>query len=1225
MPVSLVRVFLLFMPSSNLLNRIYVDPTKVPLRWLLVIPFVLLTVGSTALVGYLSYRSGQQATENLANQLLEQTSERVRDRLSNYLRTPQQLVAANRLAAEQGTLNLNDPEQLRQHLWQQMVLNPSIPATAFWSETKSILGYGRVLSKFEEDIATKLTGRSIPVGTLYFSSTHPFQRQYYLVDAQGNPQTLVYTVKGDFRTAQWYREAKTMRQQQWTSVTISLIAPMLQITAVAPVLDATGNRQGLFSSNYLLAEVSTFLNSLQFSPSGQIFILERSGNLIATSVASEAAGMRLVNGKPERLAAIESQNQQTREVAKKLLQQFGNFVIIKDSQRLRLTVKEQQQFVQVTPYRDTYGLDWLVVTVIPDSDFMAEIDAQNSRTVWLCLGTLVITIALGLLVSKWITDPLHRLNRSAHAIAQNQFDQGVPVTGVGEVRQLSQSFRQMAEQLRLSFQLRTDYEQELEQQVVTRTTELAQVRDLREAIFNESTDAIFLVEPPPTTRILDCNQRAVDLFEVESKAELIGIQGASLQKQPYTDEELAEIGAELEQKGFWSREIEYVTKTGKCFWGNLAAKPIIVSGQAMHLVRLTDITNRKQIELALQAKTEELDRFFSVALDLLCIADTDGYFRRLNQQWETTLGYSLQELEGIRFLDFVHPGDLDSTLNEISILADQQISLNFVNRYRCRDGSYRWIEWRSFPVGNLIYAAARDITDRKQTEIVLRQSEQKFRGAFDTISTGMALVSPAGGFIEVNAALCEMLGYTEAELLRLKLEDIEHPDDRPTHTNWIEPIFSGELSTYQDEMRFLTKHGQVVWGLMNLAVMRDGHANPLFLIVQIANISDRKQAEEQLRRTQQWLNQYSRQSPSTIYSVVLEPDGRVWFEYLSSAVEAMHEVSLPQVLEDPQILFNQIHPDDSARYWQAATKSAEDLTLFSHEWRIITSSGKLKWLQGNSQPERRSNGAVVWHGVIQDISDRHQLDAMKDEFVSVVSHELRTPLTSIRGSLGILDTGVLQDEPETAQRMLKVALKNADRLVRLVNDILDLQRLESGRAALVRETCEVSSLMEQAIEAVQEIANQATVTLSWTPLSASIQVAPDAIVQTLTNLLSNAIKFSPPEGTVWLKAEVIDPQQKEQDNGNLTAAASFQPDPAIPYLRFSITDQGRGIPSDKLESIFGRFQQVDASDARQKGGTGLGLAICKNIVQQHQGQIWVESTLGLGSTFYFTLPGVIEG
>jgi CheY-like chemotaxis protein len=221
---------------------------------------------------------------------------------------------------------------------------------------------------------------------------------------------------------------------------------------------------------------------------------------------------------------------------------------------------------------------------------------------------------------------------------------------------------------------------------------------------------------------------------------------------------------------------------------------------------------------------------------------------------------------------------------------------------------------------------------------------------------------------------------------------------------------------------------------------------------------------------------------------------------------------------------------------------------------------------------------------------------MKDEFVSVVSHELRTPLTSIRGALGLLASGLLTTQPEQGKRMLEIAVNNTDRLVRLINDILDIERIESGKVIMAKETCDAANLMIQAADAIRVIAEKAEVTLSVSPVSARLWADPDRIIQTLTNLLGNAIKFSTAGSTVWLTAHLGE------------------------QMLFQVKDQGRGIPADKLETIFERFGQIDASDSRKKGGTGLGLAICRSIVQQHEGRIWAESTLGEGSTFFFTLP-----
>lgn len=246
------------------------------------------------------------------------------------------------------------------------------------------------------------------------------------------------------------------------------------------------------------------------------------------------------------------------------------------------------------------------------------------------------------------------------------------------------------------------------------------------------------------------------------------------------------------------------------------------------------------------------------------------------------------------------------------------------------------------------------------------------------------------------------------------------------------------------------------------------------------------------------------------------------------------------------------------------------------------------------QEKGRRTGAVV---IFRDITERRELDQAKDEFISVVSHELRTPLTSIRGALGLLGSDTVGKLPPKGKRMIEIAVNNTERLTRLINDILDLERINAGKFQLRKEACDAATLVEDAVNVVQAMAMAAEVTLQTSSVNAPLRVDPDRIVQTLTNLLGNAIKFSPPGGVVRLSA-------RRKDN----------------EIIFCITDQGRGIPPAKLEAIFDRFQQVDASDTRKQGGSGLGLTIARNMIQQHGGRIWVESDLGQGSTFYFTLP-----
>jgi len=263
---------------------------------------------------------------------------------------------------------------------------------------------------------------------------------------------------------------------------------------------------------------------------------------------------------------------------------------------------------------------------------------------------------------------------------------------------------------------------------------------------------------------------------------------------------------------------------------------------------------------------------------------------------------------------------------------------------------------------------------------------------------------------------------------------------------------------------------------------------------------------------------------------------------------------------------------------------------------------------GTSLPIEYTTTPIVEHGevkgavvVCKDVSERRELERTKDEFTSVVSHELRTPLTSIRGSLGLLESGVLGPLPEKGQRMIEIAVQNTDRLVRLINDILDIERMDHGEGVMHKEPTDAAELIARATEGLQSFAAEAQVTLRAETASVPLVADPDRVIQTLTNLISNAVKFSPPASTVRVSCA--------RDDGEVL---------------FCVTDEGRGIPADKHESIFERFQQVDASDSREKGGTGLGLAICRTIVENHGGRIWVESVAGEGSRFSFVLPALAE-
>ncbi len=274
------------------------------------------------------------------------------------------------------------------------------------------------------------------------------------------------------------------------------------------------------------------------------------------------------------------------------------------------------------------------------------------------------------------------------------------------------------------------------------------------------------------------------------------------------------------------------------------------------------------------------------------------------------------------------------------------------------------------------------------------------------------------------------------------------------------------------------------------------------------------------------------------------------------------------------------------------TEQEIDNDLF---WRKDGSSFPVHY-KSSAIDTQSDSGVVV---TFTDITERRRIEKMKDELVSVVSHELRTPLTSIRGSLGLIAGGAAGEIPSEAERMIGIAVTNTDRLVRLINEILDIERIESGRVEMSRRLCDSEDLMEHAAATMAAQAEAEGTWIEVEPCSVPLWADPDRIMQTFMNLLSNAVKFSPRDAPVLFRA--------------IQAGSE---------IRFEVIDRGRGIPADQLESVFERFGQVDASDSREKGGTGLGLPIARGIVHQHGGRMWAESRPGTGTKMAFTLPAV---
>lgn len=249
-------------------------------------------------------------------------------------------------------------------------------------------------------------------------------------------------------------------------------------------------------------------------------------------------------------------------------------------------------------------------------------------------------------------------------------------------------------------------------------------------------------------------------------------------------------------------------------------------------------------------------------------------------------------------------------------------------------------------------------------------------------------------------------------------------------------------------------------------------------------------------------------------------------------------------------------------------------------------------------PIRKSNGQIIgFSSMDRDISERKQIDRLKNEFISVVSHELRTPLTSIKGSLGLIIAKDKENLTPQTQQLLEISNKNCERLIRLINDILDVEKMESGKLDFKFNKINLRNVILHAIDETKAFAEKYQVSIKFADCDAWVIGDYDRLIQVMINLMSNAIKFTPPKGSI-----MIDMEYKND------------------YVTICVTDKGAGIPKDFQEKIFNKFAQADSASTREKGGTGLGLNICQAILEKHNSQVYFSTQEGKGTTFYFSLP-----
>lgn len=474
-------------------------------------------------------------------------------------------------------------------------------------------------------------------------------------------------------------------------------------------------------------------------------------------------------------------------------------------------------------------------------------------------------------------------------------------------------------------------------------------------------------------------------------------------------------------------------------------------------------------------------------------------------------------------------------------------------------------------------------------------NQQKYLAAIlNTVVNGIVTIDEQGKIQTANRAALEIFGYTMQELQHNNVNILMPEPFRSEHNGYLHNYLSSHKAKVIGlgrEVKGMRKNGDLF--PMYLAVGEMELDNKKHFVGIVADITEH-------RKTQQHLEQFKYILDHTIDCIFMCRTDNFRFVYVNEGAKQQVGYSEAELLTMTAV---DIKPNMSKSSYAELVAELLNGSKISHTFETVH-----RHKQGHDVPvevtlqvvkQLDNDGLQLLVAVVRDTSERKVIERMKSQFVSTVSHELRTPLTSIRGALGLALGGALGEIPEKARTMLSIANRNSERLTLLINDLLDLEKIESERMSINFKLIDLVEIVYQTLETNQSYADNYQVTLKLTELPETAWVNADEhrLLQVFANLLSNAIKFSPVGGVVELS--VI---------------------PHTDYYEVRITDHGNGIPEAFRERIFGRFAQADSADNRQKDGSGLGLSISKAIVERHKGKIGFDSQEGVGSTFFFSIP-----
>ncbi len=628
------------------------------------------------------------------------------------------------------------------------------------------------------------------------------------------------------------------------------------------------------------------------------------------------------------------------------------------------------------------------------------------------------------------------------------------------------------------------------------------------------------------------------------------------------------------------------------WWGAKSAEQIMTE----------DYRRLKQVEA-------EREIFFSTSLDMCVIAGMDGRFKRVNPVCKEILGYTPEEFCSIPYLDLIHPDDVEPTIREVKRQTHGEKVLSFENRYRTKDGQYRWLSWKSVPIGNTMYAVARDVTDQKNAH---HEIHQNFKAVADNMTQLAWLTDSEGKILWTNKRWIELFRSEPRDLLNGEYwEQLIHPDDLIHYRTEVAKALNSRVE-YQLKYRIRSNlDSEYRWFHRLSSPIKNSSGRVIKWVGTCTDIHDQK---EQLRKVIE--------SQKRNEVVVNNVNGILWAANSDGIITHYQGQGAQSIKIGPedrvgksifeigklgQKFIDAIHGALAGRTSEIETERF-DQWFMNYISPIKNVDGVVEGIVGlaiNITHQKKLEAEVREK---QNENDRIQLDIrsaneaskLKSEFLANMSHEIRTPINGVLGMSDLMLNTSLTEEQRDYAECIRTS---ADNLLAVINDILDLSKVEAGKVELELIDFDLEALIRETIKNLRFTAQQKNLPIGFEmdgSFTRYLKGDSGRIRQVLTNLISNAVKFTD-RGEVGVRLKLL-----------------FEKDGRCSFV-VSVHDTGIGIAEASFGRLFKSFSQADASTTRRYGGSGLGLSISKNLIELMDGKIGVESEKGYGSVFWFTL------